>query len=466
MQLFDTLSGRKESLPREKGKPLNLFVCGPTVYDYLHIGNARTYLVFDAFVKFLRSEKIKVFYLQNITDVDDKIIARAKEEKTSPEVIAQKYTAIYRRNMRNLLITAVDTYASATEFIPQIVTQIQTLIDKGYAYKIPNDGWYFDISKFHNYGRLARRTREQAEDGVSRIDESVEKRNKGDFCLWKFSHDGDPNWKTELGEGRPGWHIEDTAISEHYFGSQYELHGGGVDLKFPHHEAEIAQQESASGKAPFVKIWMHVGALTINGVKMSKSKNNYVTIEDFLKKYSANILRLIALTHHYRSPLNYTESMVEDHVKSWATLLEFLGKLRFVEKHAIVKHNPPKGKIQEFDKALENDFNTPAAIGVIFRRVGELQPKVWKFSKSEARGFYSDITACLKSLGFSPEPPKIPRKIEELSSKREQSRRNKQFVQADGLRGEIERLGYIVEDTPLGPYICQKNLSSKFLPKI
>ncbi|KKW17011.1 MAG: Cysteine-tRNA ligase [Parcubacteria group bacterium GW2011_GWA1_50_14] len=487
MKLFNTLSGKKEDLSKSKGNPLRLFVCGPTVYDYLHIGNARTYLVFDAFVKYLSSTSTKVFYLQNITDIDDKIITRAAEEGAKPEEIAAKFQRIYFQNTKDLGITAVDKYAPATEFIPEIAEQIKTLLKKGYAYKIPEDGIYFDIAKFRNYGRLARRTALQAEDATSRIDESIKKKNRGDFVLWKYADqrgslraclpagrdlrgknsvivNGDPStslraspsWSTPLGWGRPGWHIEDTAITEKFFGPQYDIHGGGIDLKFPHHEAEIAQQESASGKTPFVKIWMHVGTLTVNGEKMSKSKGNYISIADFLKRYPADVLRLIALTHHYRSPINYTETLVRDHLASWNGLLEFLGKLHFVEKHAIVKHVLPKGEI-DFSKELEDDFNTPKAIGAIFKRVSNLQPKIWKFSKSEARGLYTDIASALRSLGFSPSPPKIPAKIEAFAKEREKSRRNKQFVQADALRKEIDRLGYVIEDTPLGPYIWGKH---------
>src|SRR3989344_3115009 len=236
MLITNTLSGAKEPLPATGGKPLRLFVCGPTVYDEPHIGNARMYIVFDTFVRFLRSQKIKVFYLQNITDVDDKIIARAREEKTSASAIARKYTAIFKRNMRALRVNSVDSYAPATKYIPEIIVQVTRLIEKGNAYKIEGDGWYFDLSTFPDYGKLAKRTVEQAEDGVSRIDENPRKRNRGDFCLWKLAKtdakdtkpnandakkkhqsilvDGEPAWWAPFGWGRPGWHIEDTAISD------------------------------------------------------------------------------------------------------------------------------------------------------------------------------------------------------------------------------------------------------------
>ncbi|MEK7097892.1 MAG: cysteine--tRNA ligase, partial [Patescibacteria group bacterium] len=285
MLIYDTLSGEKKPLPETGGKPLRFFVCGPTVYDYIHIGNARTYSAFDTIVRYLRSRKIKVQYLQNITDIDDKIIKRALEEKKHIKTIANFYSRAYKQDMKSLKIISVNKYAPATRYIRQIVKQVQILTEKGLAYKIESEGYYFDISKFPEYGKLSRRTSEQAEDSVSRIDEGINKKNRGDFVLWKFSKQNEPVWKTPLGAGRPGWHIEDTAITEYFFGPQYDLHGGGIDLKFPHHEAEIAQQESASGKKPMVNIWMHAGTLLVRGEKMSKSAGNFITVRDFLKKY-------------------------------------------------------------------------------------------------------------------------------------------------------------------------------------
>ena len=221
LRLYNTLSGKKEDLPVAKGKKLRLFVCGPTVYDYSHIGHARTYLFFDFLARYLKLRGYKVFYLQNITDVDDKIIERAREEGKDPLEVAAFFTQEYLKDMKALGVTTVERYAAATKYIPEIISQVEKLIKKGFSYKIEGDGWYFNISKFKDYGRLSRRTTEQAEDAISRIDESVAKRNKGDFCVWKFSRSGEPSWKTPFGDGRPGWHIEDTAISEKYFGPQY-----------------------------------------------------------------------------------------------------------------------------------------------------------------------------------------------------------------------------------------------------
>ncbi|MEK7193618.1 MAG: cysteine--tRNA ligase [Patescibacteria group bacterium] len=467
MKLTNTLSGKKELLPKpEKGKPLRIFVCGPTVYDFLHIGNARTYLVFDTFVKYLRSQKIKVKYLQNITDIDDKIIKRAQGEKVTPKTIAKRYKKIYFNSMKRLGITAVDIYAPATKYIPQIIKQVKTLIAKKHVYEIEGDGYYFDITTFKNYGKLARRTVAGAEDGVSRIDESISKRNRGDFCVWKFSRSGEPIWKTDLGAGRPGWHIEDTAISEHHFGPQYEIHGAGVDLKFPHHEAEIAQEESVSGKKPFVKLWMHVGSLMVDGKKMSKSLGNFIAIDDFLAKYPGEVLRLATLTHHYRSPMNYTEILVADHVKSWNTVREFIAKLEFIEKQknptvSKDRHNNSEIKKaeQSFHKALADDFNTPQALGILFEVMGKIQPNIWELSLKEAKEVSSVFKNLLESIGLSVLAQKIPREIKALVEEREKSRANKQFMQSDALRSRINELGFIVEDTPLGPFLCLKNPS-------
>ena len=267
--LYNTLSGEKESftIPR---RTLRLFVCGPTVYDRSHIGHARIYIFFDVFAAYLKSLKARVFYLQNITDIDDKIIRRAKESGKEPLALAKELTRAHFADMKKLDVRNVTKYVPATKEIPTIIKQVAALIAKGVAYEIAGDGWYFDVSKFPEYGKLSRRTTEQAEDGVSRIDESINKRNRADFCLWKFKRDGEPSWKAPFGDGRPGWHIEDTAISEKYFGPQYDLHGGGLDLKFPHHEAEIAQQEALSGKK-LVKYWMHSGLVAVEGQKMAKS---------------------------------------------------------------------------------------------------------------------------------------------------------------------------------------------------
>ena len=454
IKVFNTLSGKKEKLPH--AKELKLFVCGPTVYDLSHIGHARTYLAFDAIVRYLRSQKIKVFYLQNITDIDDRIIDRAREKNTEPKTIAKEFEKAYYQDMKTLGIASINKYARATDYIPAIVKQVKTLIKKGHAYEIPGDGWYFNLSAFPDYGKLSHRTALQATDSVSRIDTSSNKKNAGDFCLWKFSKPGEPSWKTGLGAGRPGWHIEDTAISESFFGPQYHLHGGAVDLKFPHHEAEIAQQESASGKKPFVKIWIHTGFLLINGEKMSKSLGNFTTIRDFLKKHTSETLRMMVLSYHYRSPVDYTETIAENAGKNIANILEFIAKLSLVKNaKKSIDFSSAKAR-KEFQKAMEDDFNTPKTLAAIFEFINETNKIIWKLSNKQAKEAADFINKALKSLGFELPAPKIPSKIAKLTQKRELYRTHKQFVQADVLRKEINALGFSIEDTPAGPLVLKK----------
>lgn len=456
--LYNTLTGKKELLLNPKGKSLRFFVCGPTVYDYPHIGNSRTYVVFDAFVKYLRTIGYSVFYLQNITDIDDKIINRANTERTSWIKISKTFLDIYRRNMKDLGVDAVDSYAKATDHIPQILSQVRTLIENQHAYEIPNEGIYFDITTFPNYGKLSRRTALQAEDAVSRIDDGVNKRNKGDFALWKFSKANEPSWQSPWGLGRPGWHIEDTAITDKYFGPQYDLHGGATDLKFPHHEAEIAQQESISGKEPFVKIWMHTGFLTLNGQKMSKSAGNYMTVDQFLKSFSAQVFRLMVLSNHYRSPLDYSQRLGQENKARWLLITEFLAKLDLISKKSAIRRSVSLEKYlksfdAEFTLSLADDFNTPKAFGILFKFISDANPKIWDLSKTAAYKTANEIKKNLKSLGFKVIFPEIPKKIQKLSSEREKFRRNQQFMQSDSLRKKINDLGFGVEDTPLGSFV-------------
>lgn len=479
MRIYNSLSLEKEELPAPTPKTgtTRLFVCGPTVYDHPHIGNARTFLVFDVFARYLRSRGVKLFYLQNITDIDDKIINRAKEENIDWKTIARRYEKVFMRDIKRLGITSVDKYARATDFIPQIVAQVKRLIEKGNAYLIEGDGYYFDLKSFPDYGKLAGRTIEQAEDATSRIDMSNKKRNRGDFCLWKKAADsrglnadkrrrkiivvnGKPLWNTELGWGRPGWHIEDTAITEKFFGPQYEIHGGAFDLKFPHHEAEIAQQESASGLTPFVKIWMHAGFLFVGGKKMSKSLGNFVTVEDFLRENPPEIFRWMVLAHHYRSPMDYTPELVAQSHASLERVHQFIERLKLASKRKPAEGPAgidPMERIALAEKklhaAMDDDFNTPLAVACIFELLAEFQEKVWSLSPEGAKNLVGWLESTLKTLGLSLKTPKIPAKVAALVARREKFRANKQFIQSDALRKEADALGFIIEDTPLGPFV-------------
>ncbi len=471
IKIYDTLSGTKQDLPNSR--PIRLFVCGPTVYDSPHIGHARTYISFDTFNRYLQSQKIRTLYLQNITDVDNKIISRAKEQDISPIKLALKFEKEYHAAEKILKIKGVK-YARATKHIPQIIGQIQVLIEKKHAYKT-NDGYYFDVSTFPEYGKLSKRTALQAEDATSRIDESANKRNKADFVLWKFPDqkdiplpkntkkitfkivDGEPLWYTALGWGRPGWHIEDTAITEHYFGPQYDIHGGAVELKFPHHEAEITQQEAASEKKPLVKIWMHTGVLFIDGKKMSKSLGNFIKIDDFIKKYSPETLRLLINLHHYRSPINYTEESANQADSTMKRLQKIINALSFIKNKGAVS---PEIKTllekteNDFQEAMADDFNTPKALASIFEMINAIENKIWKLTKNEALAIKKLLAdKMLIFLGIALKTAKIPQNIAKLAKKRELFRKSKQFAQSDLLRKKIEELGYIIEDTPIGPFV-------------
>jgi len=459
LKVYNTLSQKKEVLRPRKDKEIKMFVCGPTVYDFSHIGHARTYIIFDVICKYLRERGYKVFYLQNITDIDDKIIKRANEERISWEKISRKFEKEYYKDMRALKIDSVNEYARATDHIREIISQVERLLEKGFGYKI-QDGIYYDISKFKNYGKLSKRTVLQAEDAVSRIDESIEKRNKGDFCLWKFSKKNEPKWKSPFGEGRPGWHIEDTAITEKYFGPQYDIHGGARDLIFPHHEAEIAQMEAISGKTPLVRYWLHTGLLTIRGQKMSKSLKNFITIREFLNKYSPRLLRFFVIKHHYRSSVDFDEEKLLQAKKELERLDEFLEKIK--KSKFKVKDSKFPIDVKEYEKkfilAMDDDFNTPKAIGVLFELIKKANQKIQKESLTQKE--VDEILRFLKRLDrifgfvFIEKPKeKIPRKIVELVKEREKLRKEGNFQKADEIREMIKRMGYWIEDTKEGPKI-------------
>lgn len=472
MRLFNTLTGTKETLEKPEGRPLSLFVCGPTVYDYAHIGHARTYIAFDLLVRYLRAKGWEVRYLQNITDVDDKIIERARARHIAPAELAAEFEQTYLEDMGRIGVSSVSTFARASAHIDDIVRQVETLLEKGHAYEIPGNGYYFDIASFPEYGKLSKRTAAQAEDAVTRIDEHVGKRNKGDFALWKlvavppeckdpFSLvDGEPAWRTRLGWGRPGWHIEDTAITEHFFGPQYDVHGGAEDLKFPHHEAEIAQQEAASGKKPFVRIWLHTGFMRVEGAKMGKSLGNFITIRTFLETHAPETLRFLVASHHYRSPVNYTPETAAAAARSLDALRDFLDRLSFVShhEHETVEENNGITKLTDtaatsFHAALEDDFNTPEAIAALFTYMNGIKPRIWTLSPSQAEQAKEPVRAALTLFGIPYQSAMPEAAVSALAEERELCRTNKQFAQADDLRKKIGALGYSVDDTPIGPFV-------------
>ncbi|MDO8474485.1 MAG: cysteine--tRNA ligase [bacterium] len=460
--LYNTCSRKKEIIGSPshslRANKINLFVCGPTVYDFSHIGHARTYIAFDVIARYLKAKKFDVFYLQNITDIDDKIIKRAAETQISPKSLAKRFEQEYIKDMEELKVLSVSKYARATDYIPEIVSQVHRLLEKEHAYVIPDDGIYYDISSFKEYGKLSGRTTQQAEDSVSRIDDSVRKRHRGDFALWKFSKRGEPKWKSPWGWGRPGWHIEDTAIAEKHFGAQYDIHGGARDLIFPHHEAEIAQMEGISGKKPLVRYWMHTGFLTIQGEKMSKSLGNFITIRDFLLKHSSRLLRFFVLKTHYRSPIDYSEENLAQAEQELERIDEFVEKIKTLKSAPATSKNTKL--IQEtkkaFFNAMDDDVNTPKAVAALFElvRKGNVLLSKLALNKDDAR----DILALLKEIDeifsfifWQEKTAKIPQELTALLKKREQYRTDKEWEKADEVRELISEKGWQVEDTDKGP---------------
>ncbi len=479
IKIYNTLTGKKDIIKSLKGKKINLFVCGPTVYDFSHIGHGRTYVIFDCFAKYLKHLGFDVFYLQNITNVDDKIIAKAREKGVSPQDLAQAFEKEHLKDMKLLGITSVKKYARATDYIKEIISQVQRLLDKGFAYKL-DDGIYFDINKFKGYGKLSGRTALAAEDSVSRIDYSKSKKNRGDFCVWKLNEQNEgaassvdeaslapsgrePSWPSPFGKGRPGWHIEDTAITEKFFGPQYDIHGGGRDLIFPHHEAEITQMEALSDKKPMARVWMHTGFLTIDSQKMSKSLNNGVTIDAFLKRYSVELLRFWIAKNLWSSPINYSDSVMIEVASSLEKIEEFLRKIRNTKSQITNKSKLLKSKIQklknDFYKNLNDDFNTPKAFAVIFDFIKATNKlldgnKLGKKDAAEIYKFFGEINSIFGIIDFKKlKQSNVPNEVNELVKIRENFRKSGDWQKADETRAEIEKYGYAVEDTKDGPVL-------------
>lgn len=419
MHIYSTLSKSIEPLETLSPDRVSMFVCGPTVYDYSHLGHARTYVVFDVLAKYLRWTGKEVFYLQNITDVDDKIIDRAAREQVSKASLSRQFEREYIRDMQSLGINAVSYYARATTHIPEIISQIDRLVRKGVAYAT-DTGVYFNVDTFDRNGELSGQKRDKR---VSRVRDPT-KRNPEDFALWKFGEWGEYTWDSPWGRGRPGWHIEDTAISEKYFGQQYDIHGGGLDLIFPHHEAEIAQMESLEGKHPMVRYWLHTGFLTVRGEKMSKSLGNFVTIRDALKSWNKDVLRYYILLSHYRSPLQATDEGLASAEKA----LEHIRAIATRDNG--VNHEGRKA----FTDAMDADLNTPMALAAI-----------------QSLASAGDITALVEfgeilGVNFLREKS-VPLAI--LQDIRSELRSRKQFDLADLIREKMVSAGIPITDPPL-----------------
>lgn len=463
LKVYNTLTRKLEVFKPLKGKKVKMFVCGLTPYDSPHIGHAKTYVAFDIIARYLRYKGYDVYYLQNVTDVEDRLIERSKKSGESVDELVKKFMREYFDSMRKLNVQSVSEYAYATHHMQEIIEQIQGLLKKGYAYEL-EDGVYFNISKFKDYGKLSGQSPEEARR--NRIEPNPKKKNLGDFALWKRQKPGEPAWDSPFGRGRPGWHIEDTAITIGHFGPQYDVHGGANELIFPHHEAEIAQAEAFTGKKPFVKYWLHTGVLNVKGQKMSKSLGNFVTITEALRKYDPDALRFFYVQIPYGSPIDYEEGHLEEARKSLDKIQNMLGNLIFLLKNATDKFTDDEKRLEinsyreRFLSAMDNNFNTSEALSVAFELVREVnklitENKLYNSKKiNEVLAFFYEISKIL-GLRFRSGEEGIPREIMKLVDEREKARRKKDWKAADEVRQRIKNKGYWVDDTPKGPKITK-----------
>jgi len=446
MKISDTLTNQKKEL--EFSDKVKIYLCGVTVYDQSHIGHARTIIVFDTLRRFLEANDIPVELIQNFTDVDDKIINRAKEQGESTKGLSSKYIQTYFEDSDRLNIKRASNYPKATEHIEDMINLIQELVGNGTAYKAKN-GVYFRVSKFSEYGKLSKKKTEDLESG-SRIEIDDSKENPLDFALWKFS-DKMPNWESPWGKGRPGWHIECSAMSIKYLGKNFEIHGGGRDLIFPHHENEIAQSESFT-KEQFAKIWMHAGMITINGEKMSKSVGNVKSINKVLESWGPNIARLFCISGHYSKPIDYTEDLLKENLIRLRQIETCYYELRLAEQQRESKDI--SSLLQEsrtkFDDALNDDFNTPLALTIFFNMIKMINnfAAEEKITRDMSEQALPVLEYMLEVLGIKVQTVTDDEieSIFELINKRETFRIEKQFEEADKIRDQIAGLGISLID--------------------
>jgi len=461
MKIQDTLTGKEKEL--DNSGNVRIYLCGVTVYDESHIGHARTIIVFDVLRQYLESIGNKVELIQNFTDVDDKIILRAKRENLRASAISSRYIEHYHNDFDALNVNRASKYPKATEHIQDMQKLIQDLVDKKIAYKSKN-GVYFSVSKFPEYGKLSKKKIDDLMAGA-RVEIDEEKENPLDFALWKFSND-DPSWDSPWGRGRPGWHIECSTMSIKYLGENFEIHGGGRDLIFPHHENEIAQSESFT-KKPFAKIWMHVGMITINGEKMSKSKGNIKSIQHVLGNWGPNIIRLFCLAGHYSKPIDYSEELLNENVVKWRQVESCYYEL------ILAQGDGPTEEIKkiisecqnEFNSALNDDFNTHLALNAFFKLVKEINRMVSAktLTKSIADAALPTLENFLTILGLviTKKSEDEINSIKELIKKREMLRKEKKFEEADKIRAQISDMDCECVDHEFGTtYVIHENIKS------
>ncbi len=457
MKFYNDLTRKKEEfVPVNPGEVL-MYSCGPTVYNFFHIGNARPFVVFDALRSYLEYKGYKVNFVQNFTDVDDKIIKRSHEEGISFEEVSEKYIAEYFTDAQGLGVKKATTHPKATENIDAMIELIKTLEEKGFAYAVNGDV-YYRTRRFADYGKLSHMPIDELESGA-RIEVGDVKEDPLDFALWKAAKEGEPYWESPWGRGRPGWHIECSAMSNRFLGKTIDIHGGGMDLTFPHHENEIAQSEAANG-CPFANYWLHNAYININNQKMSKSLGNFLTVRDISEKYGYGVIRFFLLSAHYRSPINFSDEIINsskaalDRLKNCRDNIEFLlshaeGELNQAEKTSLEKIKASEAKYFE---ALDDDFNTADAIAALFDIAREINSASNGASKEylETAGEIYNRLANILNLWAGEVKEDLDAEIDALIAQRQEARKAKDFATADAIRDKLKAMNIVLEDTPQG----------------
>ena len=463
MYLYNTMSRKKEELVPQQEKQVNIYACGPTVYNYIHIGNARPICAFDVLRRYLTWRGYSVKYVQNFTDVDDKIIKRANEEGITAAQVAEKYIAEYKTDAHGLNVMDADVHPRVTDTMEDIIRFVQALVDSGHAYEAEGDV-YFRTSSFPEYGKLSKNSMEDLQAGA-RIGVDERKENALDFAVWKAAKPGEPYWESPWGKGRPGWHIECSAMSQKYLGDTLDIHCGGQDLIFPHHENEIAQSESVTGK-PLANLWMHNGYINVDNKKMSKSLGNFFTAREVAEKYGYEVVRYMMVQAHYRSPINYCVELLE----ACKASLERLYTCRDTLDRAIA--NAPAGaadpdslalfdqRKQAFITAMDDDLNTADGVSVLFDLVRDLNTRsndaaTTKDTLTAGAALFDELTGVLGLLYNRKQGNEIPAQVQALVEARAAARKAKNFAEADRLRDEIAALGYAVKETRQGVEITK-----------
>ena len=458
MQIFNSKTRRKEELvPIHEGH-VGIYACGPTVYDYFHIGNARPFITFDVLRRYLEHRGYKVTFVQNFTDIDDKMIRRANQEGITVKELGDRFIAEYYKDAKALGIRPATVHPRATEHMPQIIALVQKLIDKGLAYEVNGDV-YYNTKAFPHYGCLCGQNLEDLEAGA-RIEVDSVKKNPADFAVWKAQKPGEPAWESPWGMGRPGWHIECSAMSMEYLGETFDIHCGGKDLLFPHHENEVAQSEGATGKT-YVNYWMHNGFINVDNEKMSKSLGNFFTVRDILKEYEAEDVRMFMLSAQYRSPINFSREMIAQSHASLTRLYTARDQMEFLLQHSADKDMTAEenalaeriqGHINRFDNAMDDDLNTADAMGALFEIVHDANVTLTaESSKKAIETALSALTSLCDVLGLLVKKTSdLPAEVQQMADERAQARKDRDWKKSDELRDALKAMGYIVEDTKEG----------------